>query len=64
MNKNDLTRRQILHRMAKPITAVSAGSLAAVASGPIPAYGNPGKRDMDDIANAILKIYENRGKLA
>ncbi|MBA7618440.1 L-glutamine:2-deoxy-scyllo-inosose aminotransferase [subsurface metagenome] len=37
MNKNDLTRRQFL-------TAVSAGSLAAVASGPIPAYGNPGKR--------------------
>ncbi len=56
MNKNDITRRQFL-------TAVSAGSLAAVASGPIPAYGNPGKRDMDDIANAILKIYENRDKL-
>ncbi len=37
MNKNDLTRRQFL-------TAVSAGSLAAVASGPIPAYGNRSKR--------------------
>ncbi len=56
MNKNDLTRRQFL-------TAASAGSLAAVAAGAIPSYGNPGKRDMDDIANAILKIYENRDKL-
>lgn len=37
MSKNDLTRRQFL-------TAASAGSLAAVASGAIPAYGNPGKR--------------------
>ena len=37
MNKNDLTRRQF-------IAAASAGSLAAVASGTIPAYGNITKR--------------------
>ena len=44
MNKNDLTRRQFLRRMAKPITAASAGSLAAAVSRAIPSYGNPGKR--------------------
>jgi len=37
VNKNDLTRRQF-------IAAASAGSLAAVASGTIPAYGNITKR--------------------
>jgi dTDP-4-amino-4,6-dideoxygalactose transaminase len=37
MNKNDLTRRQF-------IAAASAGSLAAVASGTIPAYGNITKK--------------------
>jgi len=37
MDKNDLTRRQF-------ITAASAGSLAAIASGTIPAYGDITKR--------------------
>jgi dTDP-4-amino-4,6-dideoxygalactose transaminase len=37
MNKNDLTRRQF-------IAAASAGSLAAVTSGTIPAYGNLSKK--------------------
>jgi dTDP-4-amino-4,6-dideoxygalactose transaminase len=37
MSKNSLTRRQFL-------TTASAGTIAAVASGTIPAYGNPGKK--------------------
>ncbi|MHC4593886.1 MAG: DegT/DnrJ/EryC1/StrS family aminotransferase [Planctomycetota bacterium] len=37
MNKNDVTRRQF-------ITTASAGTIAAVASGAVPAYANPGKR--------------------